>query len=47
MTPEEINEMADNYIDIYAERFQGVARQSYIDGMLDAMKWVKQQLMEL
>ena len=47
MTEEQIKEMADEYTKQYLSRFKKVAEKAYIDGMLDALKVIKEKLQEL
>ena len=47
MTEEQIKAMAEEYTKNYISRFKKVAEQAYIDGMLDAMKYVKEKLSEI
>lgn len=47
MTEEQIKTMAEEYKKNYISRFKKVAEQAYIDGMLDAMKYVKEKLSEI
>lgn len=47
MTEEQIKAMAEEYKKNYISRFKKVAEQAYIDGMLAAMKYVKEKLSEI
>lgn len=47
MTEEQIKTMAEEYTKNYISRFKKVAEQAYIDGMLAAMKYVKEKLSEI
>lgn len=47
MTEEMIKKMAEDYIKNYVRPFKKVAEQAYIDGMLDAMKYIREKLSEL
>lgn len=47
MTEEQIKAMAEEYTKNYISRFKKVAEQAYIDGMLDAMKYMKEKLSEV
>lgn len=47
MTEEQIRKMADEYKDMYIERFRNIAEKAYIDGMLDAMKYMRDKLSRL
>lgn len=39
--------MADAYTQNYISRFKKVAEKAYIDGMLDALKYVREKLSDL
>lgn len=47
MSEEQIKEMAKEYTKQYLSRFKKVAEKAYIDGMLDALKVIKEKLQEL
>lgn len=47
MTAEEIDRMAEEYADIYIDRFKNVARTAYQDGIMDAFAWMKERMTEL
>ena len=47
MTEEQIKTMAEDYTKNYISRFKVVAEKAYIDGMLDAMKYIREKLSEL
>lgn len=47
MTEEQIKTMAEDYTKNYISRFKKVAEKAYIDGMLDAMKYIREKLSEL
>ena len=47
MTAEEMDKLADEYADIYVERFQNIARRAYQDGIMDAFAWMKERMTEL
>lgn len=47
MTEEQIKAMAEEYKKNYISRFKKVAEQAYIDGMLAAMKYMKEKLSEI
>lgn len=47
MTEEQIKAMADAYTQNYISRFKKVAEKAYIDGMLDALKYVRENLSDL
>lgn len=47
MTEEKIRQLANEYTKEYVPRFQKVAEQAYIDGMLDAMKYMREKLLSL
>ena len=47
MTEERIKAMADAYTQNYISRFKKVAEKAYIDGMLDALKYVREKLSDL
>jgi hypothetical protein len=43
MTHEEFMAMAKEYADKYIPRFKKVAENAYIDGMMDAMKLMRER----
>ena len=47
MTQEEFTAMAKEYAEKYIPRFKKVAESAYIDGMMDAMKLMRDKLTEL
>ena len=47
MTLEEFMAMAKDYAEKYIDRYRKVAENAYIDGMMDAMKFMRDKLMEL
>lgn len=47
MTEEQIKTMAKDYTKNYISQFKKVAEKAYIDGMLDAMKYIREKLSEL
>lgn len=47
MTEEQIRQVAEEYKDMYIDRFKNVAEKAYIDGMLDAFKYMKEKLSNL
>lgn len=47
MTEETIIQMTKTYLKNVVASNKIVAEKAYIDGMLDAMKYIKQKLMEL
>jgi hypothetical protein len=47
MTEEQIKAMAEAYTQNYISRFKKVAEKAYIDGMLDALKYVREKLTDL
>ena len=47
MTEEKIRQLANEYTKEYVPRFQKAAEQAYIDGMLDAMKYMREKLLSL
>ena len=47
MTEEQIKAMTEEYTKNYISRFKKVAEQAYIDGMLAAMKYMKEKLSEI
>lgn len=44
MTHEEIIEKMEAYVEKYAERFQKVAAQAYVDGAMDVLKALREKL---
>lgn len=46
MTHEEFMSMAKEYAEKYIPRFKKVAENAYIDGMMDAMKLMRDKLTE-
>ena len=44
---DKIEESAKNYADNYEPRFKKAARQAYTDGMIDALKFIREKLIEL
>lgn len=47
MNEELIKQKAEDYVKNYVKPFKTVAEKAYIDGMLDAMKYMKEKLSEL
>lgn len=47
MTEEQYRDMAESYIEKYEPRFKKVAAQAYIDGMMDALKFIKEKMQNL
>lgn len=47
MTHEEYLAMAKEYAKQYVDRYQKVAENAYVDGMLDALKYMRDKFMEL
>jgi hypothetical protein len=47
MNEELIKQKAEDYIKNYVKPFKTVAEKAYIDGMLDAMKYMREKLSEL
>ena len=47
MSEETIKEMMEAYVANYITRFKKVAGKAYVDGMLDAMKYIKEKIAEL
>lgn len=47
MTDEQIKAMVEDYIKNVVSSNKKVAEKAYIDGMLDAMEYIKKKLMEL
>jgi hypothetical protein len=47
MTEEQIKTMAEEYIKDYDPMFKKAVRRAYIDGMKDAMEYMKKKLTEL
>ena len=47
MTHEEFMAMAKDYAEKYIDRYKKVAENAYIDGMMDAMKYMRDKLSEL
>jgi hypothetical protein len=47
MSEEQIKQMAEEYVKNIVSSYKIPAEKAYIDGMLDAMKYIKQKLMEL
>lgn len=46
MTAEEMEKMADEYADIYVEKFQNIARRAYQDGIMEAFRGTEWMDME-
>lgn len=44
---DKIEESAKNYADNYEPRYKKAARQAYTDGMIDALKFIRERLAEL
>lgn len=44
---DKIEESAKNYADQYEPRFKKAARQAYTDGMIDALRIIRNRLEEL
>lgn len=47
MTHEEFTAMAKEYAEKYVDRYKKVAENAYIDGMMDAMSYMRDKLSEL
>ena len=47
MNEELIKQKAEDYVKNYVKPFKTVAEKAYIDGMLDAMKYMREKLSEL
>lgn len=47
MKQEEIDKMVSAYVEKYVDRFKKVASQSYLDGMLDAIEFMRKKMKEL
>lgn len=47
MSEEVIKQMTEDYIKNVVSPYKKVAEKAYIDGMLDAMKYIKKKLMEI
>ena len=47
MTHEEFLAMAHEYAKQYVDRYKTVAQNAYVDGMMDALKYMRDKFMEL
>ena len=47
MAEEQIKAMAEEYKAEYVPMYQKVAQQAYIDGMMDALKFIKEKMQNL
>jgi hypothetical protein len=47
MTPEVIEQMTEEYLKNVITPHKKVAEKAYVSGLLDAMKYIKDKLMEL